>query len=217
LLLDDLHTRNNFADVTHCRQRWNTTELANFHKKLEKIQENRNIYYSLQCYFAYRHITRQRDKTTLAWSWLIFTIFIYNQTTLMTTLLRSANLFWIGFCKNLVFFQILIVIAHFWFIFFNIFFQNWVPTLLASHEWILYMGKQQLRISKCIYYAFFKTAQYVSSLRCIIWEKNCLIPIYNLYAFYLQSKILIHFICNSYPYHISSYMHLHKGNPWLSV
>jgi hypothetical protein len=29
-----------------------------------------------------------------------------------------------------------------------------------------------------------------------------------LHAFYLHSKILIHFICNTYPYHISSYIHL---------
>jgi hypothetical protein len=62
---------------------------------------------------------------------------------------------------------------------------------------------------------FFRTAQYVFSLR----KPN---KDWKLFEFFVElyeksSKILIRFVCNTYPYHVSSYMHLRKINirePW---
>jgi hypothetical protein len=125
--------------------------------------------------------------------------------------------------------KILVVIAHFWFIFFNIFFyQNWVPILLVSLEWIMCMKKEQLRtysirlLLNAFTMLFFKTTQYVSFLRTpnldwtlfeffdVLYEKGMVWYLFNIYAFYLHSNILIHFICKTYPYHDYSYMHLWK-------
>jgi hypothetical protein len=69
-------------------------------------------------------------------------------------------------------------------------------------------------VTKCIYYPFFilfehqiQTENYLSFLLYYMRKE-----LFNtiIYAFYLHSKILIHFICNTYPYHVSSYIHLRK-------
>jgi hypothetical protein len=101
-----------------------------------------------------------------------------------TLLLRSANPFWIRFCQNLVFFQIII---------FNFFFFIKIeyPLYWYHSNWMAFVyGKMSTAdifftyVTKCIYYAFFKDStirvffsntkyklKIIWVFRCIIWEK----------------------------------------------
>jgi hypothetical protein len=107
------------------------------------------------------HIAGKKTQRT---SWICCDLWITKET--YQKLLWYTTLFLQMFCKWFLnrflskfgFFQIIIVIAHFWF--FSIFFLSKLSTHKMTTACILFTY-----VSKCIYYAFFKTAQYVSSLR----------------------------------------------------